>query len=182
MRVPSLLVPLLPLAPLVPPVPLVCPGTLGIRSTPRTCSRVLSEVGPQSDPVAHRAPTATRRPSFWSNLCVVFTKWDWNKRLGGFNLRKLGLRRAEWRDWFKVCEAEYSGSGQSVESAMIQFFAVDLPSITLAMDEEGLTLAEVMEETLRDCRGSTSDPVRSMVGAVHGRAGAAPTSMLVGIP
>jgi hypothetical protein len=103
-------------------------------------------------------------PGWWRNLCLVFTKWDWEKKHGGFTTAKLQRRKAEWAAWFKQCEMEYSGlEGQVVDTAEIQLFGVDLPSLGTVLTEDGPdAAAATLTDIAKDGFSSTGDQVRAL--------------------
>eukprot|EP00670_Eutreptiella_braarudii_P001997 CAMPEP_0174293704 /NCGR_PEP_ID=MMETSP0809-20121228/39454_1 /TAXON_ID=73025 ORGANISM="Eutreptiella gymnastica-like, Strain CCMP1594" /NCGR_SAMPLE_ID=MMETSP0809 /ASSEMBLY_ACC=CAM_ASM_000658 /LENGTH=470 /DNA_ID=CAMNT_0015394689 /DNA_START=22 /DNA_END=1434 /DNA_ORIENTATION=+ len=107
-------------------------------------------------------------PSLWANLCVVFTKWDWAKRHGGFTVDKLNQRRAEWNKWFLKCEVEYNGLPDAVSGAEIQFFAVDLPSLALVLQDGGdEEVEDMLLETSKSGLASTGEQIRMLYNHIY---------------
>jgi hypothetical protein len=102
-------------------------------------------------------------PMWWHNLCVVFTKWDWGKKYGGFTVAKLQKRKAEWTAWFRQCEMEYSETEHVVDAAEIQLFAVDLPPLAMVLEEGGPDeVNSMLEECAIDKFSSTGDQLRAL--------------------
>ena len=106
--------------------------------------------------------------SMWANLCVVFTKWNWAQKYGGFTLKKLQQRKAEWTKWLAQCEVEYTGAAWAVATAEIQSFAVDLPPLDLVLQDGGHEeVAQMLQESSSDRLSTTGEQIERLYNHIY---------------
>ena len=106
--------------------------------------------------------------SMLTNLCVVFTKWDWGKKYGQFTLKKLQQRRAEWTKWFAQCEVDYAGEVAREAPAEIQIFAVDLPPLDLVLQDGGHEeVTQMLQESSSDRLSTTGEQIERLYNHIY---------------